>query len=104
MLEVGQKVLYGANDWLNAIPCEITEKIDYLSEEPIYLAKCKGGTIKAPEELFTPIESNDKYRPVFYGKDAQNGKDAQIRKELPKEFMDEVERYDRENNFPEWER
>lgn len=34
------------------------------------------------------------FQPIFYGRNAQ------IRKELPKEFMEEVDRYDRENNFP----
>ncbi|MBQ9934311.1 MAG: hypothetical protein IJO70_00510 [Lachnospiraceae bacterium] len=42
-------------------------------------------------------EDND-YQPIFYGPRAQ------IRKELPKEFMDEVDKYDRENNFPDFER
>lgn len=34
------------------------------------------------------------FQPMFYGPNAQ------IRKELPKEFMEEVDRYDREHNFP----
>lgn len=34
------------------------------------------------------------YQPVFYGPNAL------VRKEFPKEFMEEVDRYDRETNFP----
>ena len=38
--------------------------------------------------------SNEGYQPIFYGPNAQ------IRKEMPEKFMEEVDRYDRENNFP----
>ncbi len=44
------------------------------------------------------LDENNDYQPIFYGRNAQ------IRKELPKEFMDEVDKYDRENNFPDFER
>lgn len=38
--------------------------------------------------------AGEDYQPIFYGPNAQ------IRKEMPEEFMEEVDRYDRENNFP----
>lgn len=41
--------------------------------------------------------ANEGYQPMFYGRNAQ------IRKELPEKFMEEVDRYDRENNFPAYE-
>ncbi|MCM1287948.1 MAG: hypothetical protein NC240_06515 [Clostridium sp.] len=38
--------------------------------------------------------SDEGYQPIFYGPNAQ------IRKEMPEKFMEEVDRYDRTNHFP----
>lgn len=51
----------------------------------------------APEE-YQIISREQEHNPIFYGKDAQ------IRKELPKEFMAAVDKYDRNNDFPVYER
>ncbi|MCM1083326.1 MAG: hypothetical protein NC428_07600 [Clostridium sp.] len=45
--------------------------------------------VKETKELI-----NRMMQPIFYGSNAQ------IRKEMPEKFMEEVDRYDRENNFP----
>lgn len=52
------------------------------------------------ETLVNEEESRKKqeHKPIFYGQDAQ------IRKELPKEFMATVDKYDRDNDFPAYER
>lgn len=55
-MKKGQKLIYGFNDTIHAIPCTYTGKWELLPDgEIVIYAKCDGGTIKAPLDMFKRI-------------------------------------------------